>query len=103
MATCDLKISLNVDSLSEMLSALTDAANRFPEFGDSLLRFLNSGEKPFTVNDDIRPATGAGELVVSFKPSDGLLGLVTAFRASHSDFLIFKHDEPPAGNSAQAH
>lgn len=103
MATCNLKISLNVDSLSVMLSTLTEAANRFPEFGDSLLRFLNSGEEPFTVNDDIRPATGAGELVVSFKPSDSLLGLMSAFRARNPDFVIFKHDEPPAGNSAQAH
>ena len=103
MATCDLKISLNGDSLSIMLSTLSEAANRFPEFGDRLLSFLNSGEELFTVDDDIRPAPGAGELLVSFKPSDGLLGLVSAFRASNPDFLIFKHDEPPAGNSAQAH
>lgn len=103
MTTCDLKISLNGDSLSEILSALTEAANRFPEFGDRLLSFLNTGEELFTVDDDIRPASSAGELIVSFKPSDSLLGLMSAFRASNPDFLIFKHDEPPAGNSAQAH
>ncbi|WP_036586394.1 hypothetical protein [Brucella anthropi] len=102
MATCDLKISLNGDSLSEMLSALTEAANRFPEFGDSLLSFLNSGEELFTVDDDIRPAPTAGEFVVSFKPSDGLLDLISTFRASHPDCLVFKHDKPPADNSAQS-
>jgi len=86
-----------------MLSPLTEAANKFREFGDRLLNFLNSSEKLFTVDDDIRPASGAAELVVSFKPSDGLLGLVSAFRASNPDFLIFEHDEPLLGNSAMRH
>ena len=103
MATCHLKISLNGDSLSVMLSSLTEAANRFPEFGDRLLSFLNSGEELFTLDNDIMPAPVTDELVVSFKPSDGLLCLVTAFRARNPDFLFFKHDEPPAGISSQAH
>ena len=101
MALCDLKLSIDMIGLHEMLSSLSDISDRFPEFRDSLLGLLNSGEKLFAIDDQFRTATRTGDLVVCFKPTDGLLDLISAFRASHPDSLIFKHHKPPSGNSAQ--
>nr|WP_313597361.1 hypothetical protein [Brucella intermedia] len=100
MALCDLKLSIDMIGLHEMLSSLSDISDRFPEFRDSLLGLLNSGEELFAIDDQDRTAPRAGDLVVGFKPTDSLLNLISAFRASHPDFLIFKHDKPPSGNSA---
>ncbi|MDR6432014.1 hypothetical protein [Brucella pseudogrignonensis] len=88
MASCDLKLSLNGDSLSVMLSMLTEVANRFPEFGSRLLSLLNSGDELFIIDNDNGATTVTGELVVSFKPSDSLFGLVATFSASNPDILI---------------
>lgn len=91
MATCELKISSDISSLSAMLSSLSDAADRLPEFRDGLLGLLNSGEQLFAIDDDVRTTSSTGELVVCFKPTDSLLCLVSAFRARNPDLLIFKH------------
>ena len=95
MAACNLKLSIDGDGFARMLSSLTEIANRFPEFRDGILSLLNSGDELFIIDRDIRTASGTGELVVGFKPSDSLLGLMSAFRARNPDFVIFKHDEPP--------
>ncbi|WGJ07491.1 hypothetical protein [Brucella intermedia] len=103
MALCALKLSIDLNGLHEMLSPLSYTSDRFPEFRDSLLSLLNSGEELFAIDDEIRTAPSTGHFVVRFKPSDSLLDLISTFRASHPDCLVFKHDKPPAGNSAQAH
>ncbi|NYD82078.1 hypothetical protein HD884_002141 [Ochrobactrum intermedium] len=101
MELCYLRLSVDTNGLREMLSALSDVSNRIPEFGGGLLGLLNSGEELFFIDDEVRTAPGTGDLVVGFKPSDSLLNMVAAFRATNADLLIFKHDKPPADYSAR--
>lgn len=101
MALCDLRLSIDTNGLHEVLSSLSDISDRFPEFRDGLLGLLNSGEELFAIDDEIRTAPRTGDIVVGFKPADSLLDLISTFRASHPDCLVFKHNNPPAGNSAR--
>lgn len=102
MALRYLRLSVDTNGLREMLSVLSDVSNRISEFGCGLLGLLNSGEELFAIDDEIRTAPRTGGIVVGFKPADSLLDLISTFRASHPDCLVFKHDKPPADNSAQS-
>ena len=82
MARCDLQISVDTNGLNRMLSSLSDVADRFPEFRDGLLGLFDTGEPLFAIDDDVRAAAATGEFVVRFKPTDSLLGLMSAFKAS---------------------
>ena len=101
MALCDLRLSIDLNGLHEMLSSLFSLSERFPEFRERLLGLLNSGEELFAIDDEIRTAPRAGDIVVGFKPADSLLDLISTFRASHPDCLVFEHGKPPACSSAQ--
>lgn len=92
MAVCDLTVSADFAELSGMLAFLSEASDRSPEFRNSLLGLLNSGEQLFAIDNDVRTVPGTGELIIAFKPSDSLLGLLSAFRASNPDILIFEHE-----------
>ncbi len=91
------KLSLRMDthSAQKMLSSLSSISDGFPEFRDGLLGLLNSGEELFAIDDEIRTAPRASDIVVGFKPTDSLLDLISTFRASHPDCLIFKHFPHP--------
>lgn len=84
-------LSVDTSALDAWLTALTEAPETFPEFGQSIVGFLESGEEAFGIHGDSFPAAAAGHLVVRLKPSDGLVGLVTTFRARHPDFGFFEH------------
>jgi len=90
-----LFLCLDVHSFRQTLSALSALSERLPEFRERLLGLLNSGEELVAIDDEIRTAPRASDLVVGFKPSDGLLDLISAFRASHPDCLVFKHFPHP--------
>ncbi|MGX9144966.1 hypothetical protein [Mesorhizobium sp. 128a] len=87
-------LTFDSDAAATFLSSLADAAKRFPEFGDALVDFIESGEELFLLKCDCRPATGASEIVVSLYPSDGLARLVTAFRARNPDLGFVEHLHP---------
>ncbi|MET3924601.1 hypothetical protein [Devosia sp. 2618] len=90
MATT-LRLSADASVIEQWLAALTEALEAFPEFGHCGVGLLEAGDPLFIVDIDSAAASAADHFVVSFKPSDGLVGLVTAFRASHPDFGFFEH------------
>lgn len=90
-----LILRLDLGSASQTLSVLSDVCDRLPEFSGGLLGLLNSGEKLFFIDDEVRTAPGTGDIVAGFKPSDSRLNLVSAFMASHPNSLIVKHFPHP--------
>lgn len=90
MATT-LKLRLDAGPANEMLSALSQAAERLPEFGDALLGLLDSGEELFLLHRHNTPASRAGEVVMRLDPGHSLLRLVAAFRARQPELLFFEH------------
>ncbi|RVN03997.1 hypothetical protein CN120_15710 [Sinorhizobium meliloti] len=87
----NLNLLLDNSRFEATLASLTEAADRFPEFCDALLSFLETGEEPFLIKDDGRRATATGEFVVGLDPSDGLLRCVAAFRAGNPNFRLIEH------------
>lgn len=104
-----LNVRLENSRSKATLTSLTEAADRFPEFGNALLGLLETGEEPFPVKDDARRATATGEFVVSLDPSDGLLRCLAAFRAGNPNFRLIEHrispvaqkDKTTTGEAAQ--
>lgn len=87
----DLKISMDTSGVKPLLASLIEAAERFPEVRDGLLRFIDAGSKLFTLESDRAATSVTDELVVRMYPSDSLLSFVPAARAAQSDFLIVEH------------
>lgn len=96
MAKVTLELSADTTSLDRTLSALTDAAESFPDFRHALVGLLETGEELFTLECDRGIAPIADQLIVRFYPSDGLVGLVTAFRARNPDLRLLEHIVPPS-------
>ena len=90
-----LSVSLDVSNCGETLAAFAEAAERFPQFRDALVDFLEAGQELFFLKDDRRSAAATGEFVVRLYPSDALIGLVAAFRARNPDFCFIEHCIPP--------
>lgn len=88
---------LDVGYTHELLSALSDAAERFPELRDGVVDLLEAGEQLFLLQADGTAAVTTGEIVVSLYPSDRLLGLMSAFRARQPQCLLFEHLLPQIG------
>lgn len=88
---------LDVGYTHELLSALSDAAERFPELRDGVVDLLEAGEQLFLLQADGTAAVTTGEIVVGLYPSDRLLGLMSAFRARQPQCLLFEHLLPQIG------
>ncbi|MER9170901.1 hypothetical protein NKI12_26820 [Mesorhizobium australicum] len=84
------------DSLAAtgLLSSLAKAAEGFPEFGNALVDFIESGDELFLLKPNRRSASGTNHLVVRLDPSDSLVGLVATFRARNPDFGLLEHFHP---------
>ncbi|MCD7109695.1 hypothetical protein LRX75_11670 [Rhizobium sp. DKSPLA3] len=93
-------ISLLFDTAAsqDLLSALSDLAERFPHFRDGLLGLIDSGDELFRLDIDGRAAPFAGELIVRLYPGDALARLVVALRAGDSDLFGLKHGEAPVAS-----
>lgn len=93
------KIAMCLDAgyTHELLSALSDAAERFTELRDGVVDLLETGEQLFLLHADGASAATTGEIVVRLDPSDSLLGLVSAFRARQPQCLLFEHLLPQIG------
>lgn len=92
-----LAMRVDVGSTPELLSALSDAAERFSQFRDGVIDLLEAGEQLFLLHADGAAATTTGEIVVRLDPSDGLLGLVSTFRTRQPQCLLFEHLLPQIG------
>lgn len=92
-----LAMRLDAGRAHELLSALSDAAERFPELRDGVVDLLETGEQLFLLHTDGASAATTGEIVVRLDPSDSLLGLVSAFRARQPQCLLFEHLLPQIG------
>lgn len=88
----ELTFKFDGEGSGRLLTALSELAERFPEFGDSLLGLIDSGDELFCLDSDSRSAPRAGEIVVRLNPSDRLAALMSAFRAGDFDLLAFEHD-----------
>nr|CAD7058688.1 hypothetical protein RP007_05866 [Rhizobium sp. P007] len=92
-----LAMFLDAGCAHELLSALPDAAERFPELRDGVVDLLETGEQLFLLQADGAAAATTGEIVVRLDPSDRLLSLVSAFRARQPQCLLFEHLLPQIG------
>ncbi|WP_425639910.1 hypothetical protein [Agrobacterium radiobacter] len=92
-----LAMCLDVGCANELLSALSDATERFPELRDGFVDLLETGEQLFLLHADGAAAATTGEIVVGLDPSDRLLSLVFAFRARQPKCLLFEHLLPQIG------
>ena len=84
-----LAMCLDAGCAHELLSALSDVAERFPELRDGVVDLLETGEELFLLHSDVAAAATTGEIVVRLDPSDRLLSLVSAFRARQPQCLLF--------------
>lgn len=96
MSACKLKIQIDVSRITELLKEVEQAD--LPE--ESLKRFLEVFERlvdaghlfkevvPVDLGDS---STAAGERVVSFYPTNTLIGLFTALLAGDRDFSAIEH------------
>jgi hypothetical protein len=91
----ELKIRCDTSRSVRALAALSNAAELFPEIRQALVSLLDSGEQLIRIDGDGLSATGADELLVSFHPSDALLGLLSAAGAGDVDFSVFEHATSP--------
>lgn len=86
-----VELSADTNTLDQMLTSLAELTERLPEFGEALLRLLDSGDEFVRLHDDSSPTPRAGEIVMRFYPSDRLGGLMSAFRARHPDLCRLEH------------
>jgi len=73
-----LSVIISADS-SDLMSAFDKLSNALPEVAGSVIELLDSGDELFSVDSDSDPATFAGEVIVRFKPNDGLADLYPHF------------------------
>lgn len=90
-----LNITFDQKSAAHLLSTLSHAFERFPEFGELVFSFLDSEVELFSLDSDKSPTSLASEVLVRLHPSDALFGLVTTFRARNPDFSFFEHLPTP--------
>lgn len=86
-----LKLSVAGGHLEEMLSALSDASDRLPEFRDALVNLVETSKELFFIELDRRAAARTDELVMRLYPGDRLLSLVAAFRARQPELFRLEH------------
>lgn len=94
-------LTLRVDATDahDVISALAEALERFPELRHLVLDLFDAGKQLFLLHPDYTGTAVAGEIVVSLYPSDRLLGLMSAFRAREPKCLLFEHFIPPVESS----
>ncbi|WP_156668624.1 hypothetical protein [Rhizobium aegyptiacum] len=97
MTAATLMLSFDIARLDGMLSALTEAADLFPEVRQGLVSLLDSQEELFSLDSNFLPASITGELLVLLQPSDALRRLMAASRAGDADLRIFEHATSPVG------
>jgi hypothetical protein len=95
MAKANMTLSFDTTASQRFLSALSEIADRLPEFGERLLGLINSSEELFRLDCDGGPASFAGETVVRLYPSDALARLMATLGAGDSDRLLFEHGASP--------
>ena len=86
-----LVLKADFDAGLQWLSALAEAAERFPKIRNALLGFLEAGEELFALQVDSRAASPADHLVVRLDPSNGLVGCVAALRARYPECCFLEH------------
>lgn len=91
----EVKITLDGTKIQQMLSALSNLADRLPEFRDGLLRLIDSGEEIFRVDGYGFTAAITSELLVRLNPSEALLGPMSTTGAGDCDLLFLEQRTSP--------
>lgn len=88
-------VSFDASGFERNLALLAEAAQRFPEIRDGLVRLFETGDQFVRLDTNALAASTTNHLVVRLNPSDGLGVLVAAARARNSDFCTLEHAQPP--------